>query len=198
MDRQVSAERAWRVPWVVREAVGSFEFEALAGLAEDDWLAIMTGPPAAHRLPNRMAVVAQRAIARVADRYSGNASAIWAGSPPSARVVRRFLEFHGAGPKIATMAANILARDFRVAMADHRAIDVSADVQVQRVMSRLGLVEADSGPDVVIYTAREMHPEYPGIFDLALWDIGRNTCRPTAPRCQGCSLRDLCAYAAAA
>lgn len=194
MDRQVAAERAWKVPWIVRQSVGSFEFAALAALTEGDWLAIMTGPPAAHRLPNKMASVARRAVARVADRYAGDASAIWSGSPPSVRVVRRFLEFYGAGSKIATMAANILARDFRVPMADYRAIDISADVQVLRVMARLGLVEEGAGVDVVIYAARELHPDFPGIFDLALWDIGRKVCRPKDPRCADCELRSLCAY----
>jgi len=31
-----------------------------------------------------------------------------------------------------------------------------------------------------------------GIFDLALWDIGRTVCRPRNPRCPECRLKDLC------
>jgi hypothetical protein len=198
MDRQITARRAWLIPSIVQDRVGSFEMADLAALSEADWLRIMVGPPAAHWLSNTMAAVAFRGIAGIADVYGRDASRIWAGSPPSGRVVRRFLEFHGAGPKIATMATNILARDFRVPLADRRAIDISADVQVQRVMARLGFVEDAAGPDVVVCAARELHPEYPGVFDLALWDIGRKVCRPTDPRCADCALRDLCAYAVAA
>lgn len=50
------------------------------------------------------------------------------------------------------------------------------------------------GVDVVIYAPRELHPAFPGIFDLALWDIGRKVCRPKEPRCVDCELRSLCAY----
>lgn len=41
MDRQVTAERAWLVLWVVRQAIGSFEMSALVGLTDGDWLGIM-------------------------------------------------------------------------------------------------------------------------------------------------------------
>jgi endonuclease III len=143
-------------------------------------------------MPETMATVLHRAVARIKDHYDGDASRIWAATPPSALVVRRFLEFHGAGPKIATMAANILVREFHVPLGDHRYIDISADVQTQRVMARLGFVETGISADVVIYAARELHPDYPGVFDLALWDIGRRLCRPHTPRCAECPLSGLC------
>lgn len=138
-----------------------------------------------------------RAVARIADVYAGDATRLWADTPASARIVRRFLEFHGAGPKIATMAANILVREFHVPLADYRYIDISADVQVQRVMARLGFVEKSAGTDIAIYAARELSPDFPGIFDVAVWDIGRTVCRPSDPRCGECALRDLCGHALA-
>lgn len=133
-----------------------------------------------------MAVVLFRAVRRIEDRYGGDASRIWSDRPTSATLVRRFLEFHGGGPKIATMAANILVREFHITLADHRYIDISADVQVCRVMSRLGFVEPEASPEVVVYAARDLNPDFPGIFDLALWDIGRTVCHPRGPECARC------------
>lgn len=75
--------------------------------------------------------------------------------------------------------------------------DISADVHVKRVFRRLGLVEDEVNKDMVnmvIYMARELYPEYPGIFDFALWDLGQRVCRPHNPRCDQCYLADLCAY----
>lgn len=146
-------------------------------------------------MPETMARVLHQATQRILAEDVGDASRIWAGRPPSARVVRRFLEFHGGGPKIATMAANILVRSFHIPLSDYRYIDISADVQVDRVMSRLGFVEPGSSPAVVIYAARELNPDFPGIFDLALWDLGRTLCRPVNPQCPQCRLRRLCTYA---
>jgi hypothetical protein len=117
-------------------------------------------------------------------------------TPPSAAVVRRFLEFYGAGPKIASMAVNILARQFKVPLRDHHFVDISIDRQVRRMMIRLGLVPAGASDLLLIYAAREAYAEFPGIFDLALWRIGRTVCRESAPRCDECPLADLCGYAA--
>jgi endonuclease III len=195
VDRQVPFKIAWLVPSKIRTRLGSFEFDALSKLQETDWLRLMREPEPAHRFPEVMARVLHRAIQRIGARYGGLASRIWSDEPSSATVVRRFLEFHGAGPKIATMAANILVRDLHVRLRDYRYIDISADVQVCRVMGRLGLADEGARPEVVVYMARDLNPDFPGIFDLALWDIGRTVCRPKNPQCPKCRLRDLCAYA---
>jgi uncharacterized HhH-GPD family protein len=197
MDRQIPAERAWAIPAILRERLGTFEVGELVKLDEEAWKAVMRQPPPPHRLTDVMAVVLHRATQRLLTHYQLDASRVWSDTPSSATLIRRFLEFHGAGPKIATMAANILARDFRVPIRDFRYIDISADVQVQRVMARLGYVEEGSSPEVVIYAARDLNPDYPGIFDGALWEIGRTVCRPTAPLCSDCRLSRYCAYDAA-
>jgi len=48
---------------------------------------------------------------------------------------------------------------------------------VIRVMQRSGLVDIDADIDSIILKARELNPDYPGIIDLACWEIGRTWCR---------------------
>ena len=50
-------------------------------------------------------------------------------------------------------------------------------------MARLGFAEEGASPEAVIYAARRLNPDYPGVFDLPLWDIGRTVCRPSHPVC---------------
>ncbi|MGI8564592.1 MAG: hypothetical protein ACR2MZ_13780 [Candidatus Dormibacter sp.] len=76
-------------------------------------------------------------------------------------------------------------------MSDYKAIDSSADVQVCWVLGRLGLVSEDPGIEEVIRAARVLRPDFPGVFDLSLWRIGRTLCRPANPRCGECELNDL-------
>jgi adenine-specific DNA glycosylase len=64
-------------------------------------------------------------------------------------------------------------------------------------MTRLGFVPEGASDELLIYAAREAHPEFPGIFDLALWKIGKKVCTKTAPHCNRCPLAELCAYATA-
>ena len=90
------------------------------------------------------------------------------------------------------MAVNILARDFKVPMGDHIYIDVSPDIQVLRVFKRIGLISKNATNDELIYCARELNLEYPGIFDLSCWEIGRNWCRPRNPTCIDCYLSKYC------
>ena len=188
VDRQDTAERAWMLPYRLSERAGSSELVDLAALTPEGVARHLTTPSALHRYPAKMAPVVYTALQRIAGLYDGDASRIWADTPSSAAVVRRFLEFDGCGPKIATMAANILVRDFRVPVSDKYSIDVSVDVHVRRVMRRLGLVRPDCSDEEIVCRAREMNPKFPGVIDLGLWELGRSSCRPKSPICEALSL----------
>lgn len=168
------------------------ELGDLAALSPESVAEHLATPSALHRYPSKMAPVVYAALQRIAGLYDGDASRIWAGSPSSAAIVRRFLEFDGCGPKIATMAANILVRDFGVPVSDKYSIDVSVDVHVRRVVRRLGLVGPDCSDEEIIYRAREMNPKFPGVIDLGLWELGRSCCRPKSPTCEACNVKQLC------
>ena len=195
MDRQIRAERAWLIPHNLRQRLGYFEFGRLVDATQQELAAAMTLPTPLHRMPNKMSVVLHLAIRNISCTYGGDAALIWSGRPSSATIVRRFLEFRDVGQKIATMAANILVREFHVPISDCYSIDISVDVQIRRVFSRLGFVPEDAQSEYIVYRARELHPEYPGIFDGILWETGRESCHPTGPDCAKCQYSDLCAYA---
>lgn len=195
MDRGIKAERAWGIPHELQQRLGSFEFPFLLRLSLEQLENAMEQPTPLHRFNTVMAKNLYTAIHHISEVYDGNAGAIWAGRPSSAAIVRRFLEFDGAGPKVATMAANILVRDLSVDVTDRYSIDISVDVHIRRVMRRMGFVPEGASDEYIIYRTREMYPEYPGIFDLILWDLGRAVCRPEDPACAACKWAAQCAYA---
>jgi endonuclease-3 len=192
MDRQMPAERCWQIPYYIKEKIGGFEFSRLSALSKEETVKLMRFPQPLHRFPELMGEIFFEAVQHIEQKYSGDASRIWAGKPSSATLVRRFLEFKGAGQKIATMAANLLVREFKIEVSDKYFIDVSLDVHVRRVLKRLTLVPVDATNEIFLYTAREMNPQYPGVIDLACWEIGHNWCRPRNPICESCYMNSVC------
>ena len=106
-------------------------------------------------------------------KYNNHAENIWSGKPKSALIIRRFLEFKGIGVKIANMAVIILARDFKIPMQDYSSIDIAPDVQVKKYFISKGLLRENASNDELIYLAREIYPEFPGLLDFAAWRGGR-------------------------
>ena len=190
MDRQVPAERAWELPAKVKNLLGTFNILDLEKCSPDDYKKLFNENKL-HRYNDTMADVFYQGVHRIIDVYDGDATKIWSDNPRSEDLVSRFGKFHGAGQKISTMAANILVRDFFVPVQDYKAIDVSADVHVCRVMKRTGLVETENR-DEAIEKARKIYPEFPGIIDYPLWKIGKDICRPQNPNCANCPLKDSC------
>lgn len=59
----------------------------------------------------------------------------------------------------------------------------------------MGFVPQDASNEDVLYRARDMYPDYPGVFDLVLWDLGRTLCRPENPACTSCEWTEQYAFA---
>ncbi len=192
MDRQVKAEIAWMIPSRVRDIIGDFSIESLDSISSEDYLQMFVDN-SLHRFTETMADVFYRAVKRIVRDYGKDAANIWRGNPSSATVVDRFLQFHGVGRKIATMAANILATSFKIPFSDYYSIDISTDVHVRRVLRRSGLVSQNADDASIIYKARELYPEFPGIIDSSCWEIGRTWCRPQNPDCEECVIKAVCA-----
>lgn len=195
MDRQVKAEKAWLIPYRISEKLHGFSMDALCLLSRVDVSRLMTQPEPLHRFVDKMSGFFQSAVQRISIKYANDAARIWTGRPSSAEVVYRFLEFDGVGPKIGSMAANILAREFKIPFADYFSIDISADVHVRRVFARLGLCAPAASTEQIIYKAKALHPEFPGMMDSPCWEIGRNWCKSRGPECASCYMKDLCSTA---
>lgn len=191
MGRQIKAERAWAIPYAIYKELNSFLLEDLSevGLSE---LKRIFNANKLHRFNDTMASVFHDAVLQIKNIYDGNAAKIWNNNPSSSAVVYKFLEFKGSGIKISTMAANILARQFRIPFSDYYSIDISPDVHIIRVMKRMGFVSSDANNDMVIYKARELNPVFPGIIDFSCWEIGRKWCRPRSPNCGDCIVTSEC------
>ena len=191
MDKQMKAERAWEIPCKIYEEFGTFEIDYLATLSEKKYIELFKKNKY-HRFNETEGRNFYKAIQRIREQYKGDASNIWKDCPSSATVVYRFLEFEGMGIKIATMAANILARQFKIKFSDYYSIDISPDVHVRRVLKRLGYLKENATTDQVIYKAREINPEFPGLIDYSCWEIGRTFCHQTNPECSNCPLNSEC------
>jgi len=191
MDRQIKAERAWNIPYEIFNEFGSFEIDQLANIGLDD-LTEFFNKKKLHRFNDQMAEIFYLGISDIRTKYKGEASRIWGGNPSSSAVVYKFLEFKGSGIKISTMAANILARQFRIPFSDFYSIDISPDVHIIRVMKRMGFVPEGATNDMIIYKARELNPEFPGIIDFSCWEIGRTWCKPQKPLCNECIVGEDC------
>jgi endonuclease III len=178
MDRQIKAARAWRIPYEVGLAIGGFDFKNYETLTPSKAKELFRDR-SLHRFNDTMAALFVRAIQRIRSTYEGRANLIWANNPPSAAIIRRFLEFDGVGIKIATMATNLLLRKFRVAMTDKSAIDISPDSQVMKFFQQKKWLREEASIPELVYLARELSPDYPGRLDALAWRGGRAMKRKT-------------------
>ena len=192
MDRQVKAWRAWIIPYKISQTVGGTTFSDFLSLDLSKTIKIFNNQ-SLHRMPTKMANCFYDAIQKIHEEYSDNAANIWKrGNPSSREVIDRFAQFNGVGQKISTMATNILVREFKVPLRDISAIDISVDIQIDRVFKRLGIVSRDASKEKIIQTARVLYPQYPGVFDSVCWEIGEAWCKPEHQQCEKCFMDEYC------
>ena len=74
LDQQVTVQKAFAGPLVLRERLGTLE---AARLAEADLEPVFRERPAIHRFPGAMARRVRELAAHVAERYDGDAARVW-------------------------------------------------------------------------------------------------------------------------
>lgn len=191
MSRRIAAESAWKIPYEIYKILGTVDIHELGKKSLEDYTEIFEKNKL-HRFNKEMAKVFYEAVQRIIKRFNGDASCIWKNKPSSAKVISELLQFYGCGLKIATMTANILVREFKIEFSDYSSIEISTDVHINRVMKRMGYVSKDANNLVIVYKARELNPEFPGILDFACWEIGKKFCKSREPNCNGCKMRGEC------
>jgi endonuclease III len=192
MDRQIPAERAWNIPYIISKGTGGQRFENFLSLSLAD-LNLIFSEKKLHRFNEQMANYLFKAIQIIHTDYDDNAANIWLkGQPGCKEVINRFDKFPGVGQKISTMATNILVREFKVPLKDVHEIDISVDSQIEKVFKRTGIVPTNATIQQIIEAARKIYPKYPGIADSVVWEIGRDWCKTDLSVCQKCFLNEYC------
>ncbi len=190
VDYQMPAERAWILPYRLKERLSGWGPEYLANNSSEV-LAAFAEPPKLHRFPNQTPRFVVAGSRRVIDDYHGEAASIWSDAPTAAVLQDRLRAFVGISQKKAAMAVELLERDLGVVVVGLEGSDVAYDVHLRRVMLRTGLAQRDN-VDHIVDVARALHPQRPGELDFPVWDIGRSWCHKTDPVCGECVLAGLC------
>jgi uncharacterized HhH-GPD family protein len=115
LDQQVTVQKAFMGPLVLRERVGTLDAAALATM---DLEPVFRERPAIHRFPGAMATRVRDLAAHVAERYDGDAGRVWGDAGTTAELKRRIEALPGFGEMKVKALSAVLAKRFDVALAE--------------------------------------------------------------------------------
>jgi uncharacterized HhH-GPD family protein len=115
LDQQVTVQKAFAGPLVLRERLGSLDAEVLA---ETDLEPIFREKPAIHRFPANMARRVQALAAHVRDNYGGEAARIWEQAPDAQTLQANLSALPGYGEMKVKSLAAVLAKRYAVEAAE--------------------------------------------------------------------------------
>jgi uncharacterized HhH-GPD family protein len=114
LDQQVTVQKAFSGPLVLRERLGSID---AATVADADLAAIFRERPALHRFPGSMAKRVHDLAVQVRDDYDGDAARIWTDAADAAALRANLSALPGFGEMKVKAIGAVLAKRFGVAAA---------------------------------------------------------------------------------
>jgi uncharacterized HhH-GPD family protein len=115
LDQQVTVQKAFSGPLVIRERVGTLTADVLV---EADLETVFRERPAIHRFPGAMAKRVHDLARHIRDEYDGDAGRVW-GDAADATVLRARLEaLPGFGEMKVKALGAVLAKRFGIASAE--------------------------------------------------------------------------------
>ncbi len=115
IDQQVTVQKAFAGPQVLRQRVGTLDPRELAGR---DLTEAFATKPAIHRFPGAMASRVRELASVVSHEYGGDASRIWTEAEDTADLKRRIGDLPGFGEMKVKSLSAVLAKQFGVSAAE--------------------------------------------------------------------------------
>jgi uncharacterized HhH-GPD family protein len=115
LDQQVSVQKAFSGPLVLKERLGSID---AATLADTDLEPVFAEKPAIHRYPGAMAKRVQELAAHVSDRYDGDAARVWNDAADSTELRANIEALPGFGEMKVKALGAVLAKRFGLPQAE--------------------------------------------------------------------------------
>ncbi|BBU21684.1 Fe-S cluster assembly protein HesB [Mycobacterium xenopi] len=122
LDQQVPMETAFAGPKKIADRMGGFDATEIANYDPGKFAALCSQRPAIHRFPGSMAKRIQELAQVIADRYAGDAAAVWtAGDPDGPELLRRLKGLPGFGEQKARIFLALLGKQYGVTPEGWRA-----------------------------------------------------------------------------
>ena len=111
LDQQVTVQKAFGGPLIIRERLGAFDVDTLATA---DLEPVFRAKPAIHRYPGSMAQRVHDLAVHVRDRYDGYAARVWTGAADSDELRANLAALPGFGEMKVKSLGAVLAKRFGV------------------------------------------------------------------------------------
>jgi uncharacterized HhH-GPD family protein len=115
LDQQVSVQKAFSGPLVLKERLGSID---AATVAAADLEPVFREKPALHRYPGAMAKRVHDLAEHISDRYDGDAARVWTDASDSEELRANLEVLPGFGEMKVKALAAVLSKRFGVEKAD--------------------------------------------------------------------------------
>lgn len=144
LDQRIPMEKAFAGPRLLAQRLGTdpLDAEVIASIDPEEFVAVMTGPPAVHRFPRSMAGRVQALAAAVVRTYQGDAAALWRGAGSGAGLLARLRALPGFGDQKARIFTALLGKQFGVCPPGWR--EAAGDYGREGYRSVADVVDAES------------------------------------------------------
>jgi uncharacterized HhH-GPD family protein len=115
LDQQVTVQKAFEGPLVLRERLGALD---AAQIAAADLEPLFRERPAIHRFPGSMAKRVRDLAAHIAERYDGDAERVWTDASTPDELRANLAALPGFGEMKVKAVAAVLAKRFGVELAE--------------------------------------------------------------------------------
>ncbi len=115
LDQQVSVQKAFSGPLVIRRRVGSLDADALIAADLDS---VFRATPAVHRFPGAMATRVHELAMHIRDVYGGRAQRVWVDAADANQLRANLAALPGYGDMKIKALGSVLAKRFGVSAAN--------------------------------------------------------------------------------